>query len=85
MKNRYDGNKTGWSDGELPSVSILCDLMEYAIGSTYPRHILERRINLLTPLEYKRFTDHWIKIADRVQRMDDILVNRSEILNDPWK
>ena len=84
-KSKYDGNLHGWSDGELPSVNFLNELIENVTAATYPSHILLRRINLLTPRELKIFNNHWYKIAERVEKMELILANRAEIIQDPWK
>ncbi len=69
-------------------------LMNYSCGITYPRHIFDRRINLLTKKEMKKYEKEIIalvddigkKFQDRIENdIDSIMSERAEKCNDEWK
>jgi len=59
-------------------------LMEF-VAITYPRHILFRRVNLLTDKERERCNKLWARIFRDIEKIDEIIAERAEKANDPWK
>ena len=68
-------------------------LLMFHLGTTYPKHIFDRRVQLLTEKEYKKYDKRIIKligeIYDKFKKetddIDGIMANRAEKENDPWK
>jgi hypothetical protein len=85
MKNKYLKNSCVICDNRLPSANHLSDLLETTVGTTYPHHILVRRVNLLTKKEKELCDKKWNKITKLFTNIDDIIANRAEKLNDAWK
>jgi len=72
---------------------IFRQLMYNVHGITYPKSIFDRRLNLLTKKELKRFSkeiDNLLddidqRFASRVEEINNIMANRAEIAQDNWK
>jgi len=68
-------------------------LLMWQMAITYPKSIYYRRLKLMTKKERKKFEEKIIKLLDdidqtylnRVENINEIMVNRSEICCDPWK
>ena len=66
-------------------INDLSNLIELINGSTYPLSILRRRLDLLNEKEKKRVNNLIKKIVESVNEIDEIICDRSEKENDPWK
>jgi hypothetical protein len=66
------------------NINFLRNFFEETTGSTYPSKTLKRRLNLLSKEELEEATKYWSVICYFSEKMDELLVNRSEIAQDPW-
>jgi len=68
-------------------------LLMFHLGTTYPKRIFDRRLKLLTKKEYDKYSKEvWelidkidAKLRNQIENIDEIMSNRAEIENDPWK
>ena len=68
-----------------PSISEICTLLEIANGSTYPEHILLRRLKLLTDDEACVVGSLFHGAMNLLADAEEIIDNRAATANDPWK
>lgn len=70
---------------DIMSIDDLSIIIELINASTYTESILQRRLDLLNEKETKRVENLMKKIVQSVNEIDEIISNRAEIENDPWK
>lgn len=85
MNHNYPEHSSISCCEELPPANLFSELIELILGATYPPNILARRVNLLTKAEKLKCDKNWRKIEKLTEEINDIISNRAEICNDPWK
>jgi len=74
-----------YNENELPPANTLSKIIEAVNCSTYPPNILARRVNFLTKEERLKCNKEWNRIYKSIEKIDNIISNRAQIKNDPWK
>ena len=67
------------------NVEVLKDFIENFEGSTYPIHILKRRLGLLNKFERARVLQNWKEIHECAENIDNTISKRAELEGDEWK
>jgi hypothetical protein len=70
---------------DIISIDELSIFIELITSSTYPKSILRRRLDLLNKKETERVNNLIKNIAQSVNKIDEIISDRAEKENDPWK
>lgn len=70
---------------DSPDLTDIKNLLSEYLAITYPKHILKRRISLLTKNERIRFEKLWCGIIDKLEKMDALISIRAEKERDEWE
>lgn len=70
---------------DIMSIDDLSIIIELINANTYPESTLQRRLDLLNEKETECVEKLMKKIVQSVNKIDDIISDRAEKENDPWK